>query len=432
MSTRPERRIRIGRAFLVLAGGGAAALGSAALILTRPFAAVPWQEAPPNPASIYENGGVYTGGSRATPVVSPFHLDTDPMAGLLLVNFERDPDRVYVGLEPQAFDDEVHGRGLLVIGWRVDGQVDVFHDPELRLDPETYRIAGKGLHAMEARSFAHTRFELGPAGAQVDIGFRDLEDRHVRIIIRETDTRPRRPFSLLAPMGSAASDPPALPLVYVHEFYFVRQAGTEVKIEIDGRTHRSDPIPLILDGARVHFLRYSAAPFIVTWNPSAEGRVDALAPDPEEAPGLLLAESRGVRYELVANREFREIRRMSRREGDHEVVVEFTPAFPHLLALRDGAEVTGAFRISTHPSAGTVTGRWQVSRQDRELHIELTPEGGWTPGEAPGMARLLFRVVSTFRSWPGTYLWRGSLHLPLPGQEEADTISLHSRWERIE
>jgi hypothetical protein len=432
MSTKSEPRFRIGRIVLRAAASGTAALIASAVVLTRPFSRAVWKEAPPSPASIYRNEGRQRGGTPALPLVSPFHLHTDPMAGLLLVNFERDPDRIYVGLEPQAFDDEVHGRGLLVIGWRVDGQVDVFHDPELRLDPRTYGIAGKGLHAMEERSFAGSRFELGDSGAQVDLRFRDLEDREIRIFIRETDTRPRRPFSFLAPMGSAASDPPALPLVFVHDFYFVRRAGTEIRIEIDSRKHRGDPIPLVLDGTRVHFLRYSADPFIVTWNPAAHGSFDVLTPVAEDPVGILPAEARGVRYELVANGGFREIRSMSRREGGHEVVVQFTPAFPHLLALADGVEVAGAFRIFTRPDAGTVTGRWRVTRLDRRLDLEVMPEGGWAPGEVPRMARLLFRAVSIFRTWPSTYLWRGTMQLAPPGHEAEGPRSFQAKWERIE
>jgi hypothetical protein len=432
MSERAERRFPIGRILLGLAAGGAAALGTGALILTRPFREAPWEEGPLNPASIYENEGTHPGEAPAIPVVSPFHFHTDPMAGLLLINFERDPDRIYLGLEPQAFDDEIHGRGLLVIGWRVDGQVDVFHDPGLKLDPKTYGIAGKGLHAMEERSFAGARFELGASGAQVDLRFRDQEDREIRLLVRETDTRPRRPFSFLAPMGSAASDPPALPLVFVHDFYFVRQAGTEIRIEIDGRPHRGDPFPLLLDGARVHFHRYSADPFIVTWNPTTDGSFDVLALDSEAAHGVYRAEARGVRYDLAASGDRREIRRMSRRHGSHEVVVEFAPAFPHLLALRDGVELSGAFRISTDPDAGTVTGRWRVTRQDRELRLEVSPEGGWTPGQAPRMVRLLFRAVSMFRTWPTTYVWRGTMQLAPAGQEADGPRSFQSKWERIE
>lgn len=431
MNEEAERSGCIGRIMLAVAAGGAA-LGAGALIATRPFAEAFWEEAPPHPESIYDGGGSRAGGASAIPVVSPFHLHTDPMAGLLLINFERDPDRIYLGFEPQAFDDAIHGRGMLVLGWRVDGQVDVFHDPELRLDPQTYGIAGKGLHRMVERSFAEARFELGPAGAQLDVGFDDLEGRDVQLLVRETDTRPRRSFGFLAPMGSAAADPPALPLVFVNDFYFVRRAGSEVRIEIDGRSHRADPIPLLLDGTRVHFLRYSADPFVVTWNPDSEGTVDIVDVDSKAAPGILQAEARGVKYELSANGDFREIQRMTRREGGHEVTVEFAPAIPHLMALREGARVSGAFRISANLPVGMVTGRWSVARTDRVIHLEAIPAGGWTPGEAPRTVRALFRAVSMFRTWPTTYIWRGTLPLAPSGHDADGPISFPSAWERIE
>ncbi len=428
MKARPVGH-RIWRVLLALGAVATVLFVAAALILTRPFAEAPWEEAPPNSDSIYEDGEI--GPAAGIPIVSPFHLQTDPMAGLLLINFERDPDTVYEGFEPQAFDDDVHGRGILVIGWRVDGKVDVFHEPGLRLDPKTYGIAGKGLHAMAERSFSPALFELGPAGVQANIAFHDLQGRPVHLEVSETDPRPRSCFGLLAPMGSAASHPPALPLVYVDGFYFVRRAGTEYRIEIDGRSHQNDPIPLILDGTRVHLLRYSADPFIVTWNPDAEARVRILEPDSEAVAGAFMAHAEGVRYEVEANGAFREIRRMSRQEGDHEVSVEFTPALPQLLALADGVEVAGEFRITAQPSVGTVQGSWRVERQGEELHLEVVPDGGWTPGPAPRMARLLFRVVPTFRAWPTTYVWRGTMQLPMLDEAVEEPLEFRSGWERI-
>jgi len=433
MKTSSEPGTRIGRILLALTASGAAALGAGALILTRPFAEAPREQGEPHPESIYRGaGGWVAAATKIPPVVSPFHLHTDPMAGLFLANFAKDPDRIYLGFEPQSFDDEIHGRGLLVIGWRVDGWVDVFHSPGLRLDPGTYGIAGKGLHRMEERPFADARFELGPDGALVDLEFEDLEGRPVRVLVRETDTRPRRPFAFLAPMGGAASDPPALPLVFVHDFYFVRRAGSEVRIEIDGRAHRGDPFPLLLDGTRVHFHRYSPDPFIATWNPTTGAIAEVLDVRSGSSSGPFDAESRGVRYELAANGEFREIRRMSRSEGEHEVSVEFDPAFPHLLALRDGAEVSGSFRISADPTAGTIAGGWSVIRRGGELHMEAIPDGGWTPGDTPRVARVIFRMVSTFRAWPTTYRWRATLPLPPPGQQPEGSIPLQSVWERME
>jgi hypothetical protein len=77
--------------------------------------------------------------------ILPFRIDVDPMERLLLINFEKDPDSLYLGFEPQVFNDPINGSGHLVIGWRVDGKVDVYHQPGLKLDPEKYDIAGKGL-----------------------------------------------------------------------------------------------------------------------------------------------------------------------------------------------------------------------------------------------------------------------------------------------
>ena len=37
---------------------------------------------------------------------------------------------------------------ILVIGWRRDGKVDVYHEAGLKLRPEKYDIAGKGLEQM--------------------------------------------------------------------------------------------------------------------------------------------------------------------------------------------------------------------------------------------------------------------------------------------
>jgi len=236
---------------------------------------------------------------------------------------------------------------------------------------------------------------------------------------------------MLAPMGSAASHPPALPLVYVDGFYFVRRAGTELRIEIDGRSHRSDAIPLILDGTRVHFHRYSTEPFIVLWNPDTEAVARVLNPEPVSTSGAFMAHAAGVRYDLEANGPFREIQRMSRQEGDHEVVVEFSPAFPHLFALADGVEVTGAFRVTAQPSVGTVRGSWRVLRSGGELSLEVVPDGGWTPGPAPRMARLLFRVISVFRMWPATYAWRGTLAFPPPDWPVEEPAAFHAGWERI-
>ena len=95
-----------------------------------------------------------------------FAIDIDPMERLLLINFEKDPDPVYIGFEPQVFDDDINGKGHLVIGWRADGRVDVYHQSSLTLDTHKYDIAGKGLAHMIATDMEEAFYEVNGFGVQ--------------------------------------------------------------------------------------------------------------------------------------------------------------------------------------------------------------------------------------------------------------------------
>jgi hypothetical protein len=50
--------------------------------------------------------------SKSGRVIFPFSIEIDPMERLLLVNFEKDPDSIYVGFEPQVFNDESTAPGI--------------------------------------------------------------------------------------------------------------------------------------------------------------------------------------------------------------------------------------------------------------------------------------------------------------------------------
>ena len=201
-------------------------------------------------------------------ILNPFSIDIDPMERLMLVNFEKDPDTLYVGFEPQVFNDEINGTGHLVIGWRVDGKVDVYHQPGLTLNPEKYSIAGKGLAHMLEREMPEALFEITDSGIHAFYEFSDIHNRLVRFSIRENNPRKRNPFGLIAPMGHAAESPSALPLVILHDFYFVRKKHTEISISIGDRLHRHDILPIRMDGTKMTFLRYSPDLYVAGINPA--------------------------------------------------------------------------------------------------------------------------------------------------------------------
>lgn len=360
---------------------------------------------------------IYSPDASVGPLYAPFQLAIDPMERLLLVNFEQDLDELYRGFEPQVFDDETHGQGLIVIGWRLDGKVDVFHQPGLRLDPATYAIAGGGLNELVERPLEGAYFEVTETGVDAALAFEDILGRPVTITVHERSARPRKPFGLLAPMGDAATAPSALPLVLLRDFYFVRQADTEVAITIDGRAHQPDKLPIPMDNARMYFLRYSSDPLIAMLNPAHAGPLAPL-----ERSGAHEAREGETRYDLIEQHGQPAITSMRASLRGHEVMVRFTPPLPNLSALADGAQANGGFQISADPVVGTVTGEYTITRRGEQVLLSATPSGGWKPNESKLSANLIYRAVSAFTEWPKSYRWAANFDLA--------TARLQAGWER--
>lgn len=406
MSRTPaERRQRLGMLFFFI--------GIAMLIGALVVSQLPDPRAlDPHPESAFA-------GVPSERLLTPFHLHVDPMERLLLVNLEGDPDSLYAGFEPQAFDDDVHGRGVIVIGWRHDGRVDVFHPPEVRLDPDTYGITGDGLHLMLERPLEDARFEITEGGIDLDLRFEDAIGRQVELRILETSARAVSRFGLLAPMGDAVSDPPALPLVLMREFAFVRLAGTEALVAIDGREHELDLLPVPIDFNRVYFVRYALEPLIATFNPEHDGPLEPLTIAGDDA------EHRGVRFDLDRSASHTAVAGLERTQADQSVRIAFEPGFPNPLDLAPGADLEGRFVISSDMRLGRVVGEYRLQRLGERVHVRLVPSEGWRPRERKLPVRLVYRLNPVFLTWPSTYVWEAELDLRDP-----DAPTMVSSWRR--
>jgi hypothetical protein len=350
---------------------------------------------------------------------APFAFRYDPMERLMLINIEKDPDSTYIGFEPQAFDDAVHGRGLLVIAYRRDRRIDVYHQPSLDMTSMDYGIVGEGLAALEARPMPGARFTIGPHGVDFAAEFDDVAGRRIRLSVREGDRRPRRPFTILAPLGSDTARPPSLPLVFLFGFDFVRRAGSEILVQVAGRAHRPDTLPVPIDLRRVYFMRYAAEPLIVFWNPNYEGALPAF-----DARGRATVTNGHNAYDLASREGHPELASMRLIGATAPCTVAFTPPLPDLPALGDGT-VTGDFEITTHESGGSVMGGYRIERQGARLKMALLPSGGWKPKVTKPSVWLIFTLVRVFRHWPATYLWEAAIDL------DAEPPSMQSGWRRV-
>lgn len=355
-------------------------------------------------------------------IINPFRIDVDPMQRLLLVNFEKDPDSTYVGFEPQVFDDPANGTGHLVIGWRQDGRVDVFHQPGLHLDAAKYDIAGKGLAHMVERELTGATYEVNDFGVQAHYEFQDIHDRTVILDIHEHNPRARKPFGLLAPMGDAAEAPSSMPLVLLHDFYFVRKQHTTFQISIDGKRHQPDVLPIPMDFTRMYFTRYSPTPLIATLNPAFAGALEPLEV-PVGEPAVQLGQTT-LALEWTGNTPA--LKRMTRKNAVHPLDVRFSRPFPDITTLADNTRLAGNFEIEGHPSTGRIAGEYAVEKKDGVITIIMIPAQGWLPRPTKFALRFLYTVASVFRKWPATYEWTAHIH-----EEETGVYTMRSAWRRI-
>jgi hypothetical protein len=102
-------------------------------------------------------------------LVCPFDLQLWTVDRML--NFEITDDPDYAGLELQLFDDPAHGKGMAVlVRRRENGRFDIYRQPGLTLDPEIAQVGGE-LGAWTEAAIDPARFDIGPDGVDVDVGF---------------------------------------------------------------------------------------------------------------------------------------------------------------------------------------------------------------------------------------------------------------------
>ncbi|MCE1200841.1 MAG: hypothetical protein LWX09_01930 [Bacteroidia bacterium] len=339
--------------------------------------------------------------------IFPFNLEYDQISRILLVNFEADPDDVYVGFEPQVIPLGDEKEAHLIIGWRVDGRVDVYHQPGLSPDAGKYNIAGKGLANLVPCEIDTAVFVMTKTGLKAHYSFTDLYGRPINIKITENGHQGRRPFSLLAPMGLAAAQPRSLPCLFLHDFYFVRRKNTEFQVTISGKTHSPDKLPFPIDGKRMYFTRYCMNPVIATFLPSVNSPLKSLVFN-----GQNKFDEEGKLKEIRWN------------DNDYSISFSLEQPMPELnVLIESGSSFTSRFTLAGHKSAGSINGKITIHPEGDSLHMHLQPAKGWKPRPDRPSLCLLYRVAGVFRNWPRYYHWNAVVH-----KDDMGSLHLQSNW----
>lgn len=349
---------------------------------------------------------------------SPFSLGIDDMEQLILVDFKKDPDEFYNTFELQQARDANGQRKLLAIAYRKDGTADVYHQAGYPFCSQATILNDVRFHV---RPMEDARFAVHPDRLDVYFAFADGIGRPIEVKVSESDRSRKNPFFLLAPIGTVSRQPAVFPIYSLHGMSFAKRKFSRIEIRIGKRKHAPDSFPLPIDGARNYLTRYSPDTFNVDWNKNFQGALRPL-----RRTGDNNAEDDGTTYELSDHGGHPEIKRMSAKSKKHQVDIRFSPPFPEMACIRDGARISGEFSIATDGSTGVILGEYALQKIEDKATIRLRPVGGWRPKERRLGLKLLFFMVKMFSEWPKSYAWNAEVIFDKTGQ-----AAMKSRWERI-
>ncbi len=350
-------------------------------------------------------------------VVIPFELSCNPMKKLAIINFEKLPDIVYVGLELQYFDGDNYGKGYRVIAYRCDGYIDVYDDINLNyIEDENFDVAGKGLCERVRVVIENTVLQKEDGCIQISFKFVDKIGRTIVAKISEQTTQKTKGMNLLAPIGDSTENPSYLPLFFLYDFDFVRKHKTNVELKIDGKRIRQDnfPIPAPKDFQRRYYSRYTLDCQIIEFAKATNCIIDKVIPN---SSGLV------VRGPLEYQFNNGLLRKIILKHSSHPLAVEFGHGFPDVRYLSDDTEYMDTFKIIADDSMGFVAGKYSIKREQESVKIELIPSDGWSAVPNSFLTKMLFGKRSIFCSWPKTYRYIQKIDIV--------TLNSVSYWERI-
>lgn len=351
--------------------------------------------------------------------IIPFKLTCIPMKKLALINFEKDPDEVYKGLELQYLDGQPYGRGWRVIAYRNDSYVDVYDDNALNtVENEGFDVAGKGLKQYIKTNLKDVRFEKDEYGVHICFSFQDILNRNVSVQIHEHSKAHSKAMNLLAPIGSGSENPTSLPLFFLYEFDFVRKHKTEMLIEIDGRTRNADnfPFPVTKELQWRYYTRYSMDCQIVEFAKAGKGNLTPVELDEDYSyrDGL-------TTYCFDVNEKEMSLKTITLDDKRHQVKMIFDQPLPVKNNI-DG-EIKAKFHVITDEVMGTVGGTYEWRQLDGFYSISLTPDEGWTSVPNSFITKMILSSKSIFCTWPKSYRYMQEIDMKC--------FSSISEWEKI-
>ncbi|SDY92613.1 hypothetical protein SAMN05660462_01267 [Proteiniborus ethanoligenes] len=348
--------------------------------------------------------------------IIPFKLKLIPIKKLALINFEKDPDDVYRGLELQYLDGEPYGIGWRVIAYRYDNYVDVYDDYALNtIENEKFDVAENGLANYAKTEIREVRFEKNEYGAHICFSFKDMFNRNISVQIHENTRRHSKAMNLLAPIGAGSKKPTSFPLFFLYEFDFIRKHKTQISIDIDGNKRKVDnfPFPLTKELQWRYYTRYSMDCQMVELAKS-EDRILTLVELDED---YSYTEGQTTYY-FDNNKGEVSLKSIEVHDKKHKLEMHFDLPLP--IQKKNDEKVKGKFFVTTDSTMGIMEGIYHWEQLNGTFIINLSLDKGWTSVPNSVITKMILGPKSIFCTWPKSYNYMQEI--------QKDSLRSKSEW----
>lgn len=330
-----------------------------------------------------------------------FEVKYAPITKLALINFEKNPDQIYSGLELQYIEGEPYGKGFRVIAYRNDKFVDVYDEKTIKFMPEEkFDVTQKGLKQHVQRKFEHICCDKQNGKLHLSFIFLDCDNRKIEVDIREHTKKKSIPMNLLAPIGVGSEAPSYLPVFFLYDFDFVRRAKTDIKVLIDGKKLNLDPFPfpVPMNMQWRYYTRFSLDSQIIEFlnTDAKQVRIIELNDENKYIEGV-------VEYKFADCKGEMALSTLHIKNIKHPLQIEFQP--PISLETHHGI-----FHIIPEKQMGSIDGSYQVTEEGDNVRIKVVPDQGWSSIPNSTVTKLIMGEKSVFCNWSKKYIYEQKIN----------------------
>jgi len=323
--------------------------------------------------------------------IVPFIVKYSSIKNLVLIPFEKNPDKIYNCFELQYIDGKPNGTGYRIVAYRIDNYVDVYDDVSLKLiEDEKFNVAGNGLHKHVQTEITKTKFGMENGCEHISFCFKDLDNRVINFSIKEFTKKKSKPMNLLAPIGYGTKDPNFMPLFFCYDFDFIRRNKTKVECFIDEQRITIDKFPFPMSMQFRYYVRYSNQSDLLEFGNTDSNSLLEVELDnnsyKEDNVEYIYDEPNSL-SSIVVHLEERTIN------------IDFSPSF------NMNKDTDGSFTIKPKEIMGYIEGVYSIKKEDEKINIKLVPQNGWKPVPNSFIAKMIMGPKSVFCNWSKNYVF---------------------------